>query len=144
MVSMVTLSLFYSDRDFVQLPRLHLSDGGANVFDSESDVGPCCPEQNDDGQPSAEGVLLVSHALVGGDQDFVALLFSPVDQISVGKAVPPLLRCRIDGVSAEVPSEGRGRSVIKEYLQGWSRSRALSGNRPRVEGRLLPSIHPPA
>ena len=84
------------------------------------------------------------HALVGGDQDFVTLLFSPVYQVSVGKAVPPFLRCRIDRVPVEVSPEGGGRSMIKQYLQGCSRARALSGNLPRVEARLLPSIHPPA
>ena len=88
------------------------------------------------------------HALVGGDQDFVTLLFNPVYQVSVDKAVPPFLRCRIDRVSVEVSPAGGGggggRSMIKQYLQGCSRARALLGNRPRVEGRLLPSIHPPA
>ena len=47
-------------------------------------------QQHHDCYPAASEVLLVLHALVGGDQDFVTLLFNPVYQVSVDNGCPTL------------------------------------------------------
>ena len=52
-------------------------------------------QQNYHCEPSAYQVLLMPHALIGGYQNVVALMFSRIEQVSIGERFPSLFHCRI-------------------------------------------------
>ena len=99
-----------------------VSDGGANVFDSESDVGPCCPDSRTmmASLPVRGDSCWLSHALVGGDQELRSPPVSALAQIR-----SPLAQAQSHPFSAAVSTEcprkvpsrrGAGRSVIEQSI----------------------------
>ena len=79
-VSVVTLRLFHLlDRDFSQFTGAYFVKDSANLLYTRLDIGPCRGQQDDNRQSLIYEVLLVSHILVSGDEDFVSLLLGLLD-----------------------------------------------------------------
>ena len=72
-----------SDRDFSQFTGAYFVKDSANLFYPRLDIGPCRGQQDDNRQTPICEILLVSHILVSGDQDFVAFLLGLLNQVSI-------------------------------------------------------------
>ena len=103
-----------TDRDFPELPGVDLIEGRANLIGVQAHVWPCRGQQYHDRQPPSGEVLLVAHVLIGGDEDVIALVLGPSNQVSIAQLRPPSLRHGVDRVVAEMPPKRRGRALIEQ------------------------------
>ena len=69
-----------------------VDEGRTNLFYSQSYVGPCRGEQDQNHQLSAGKVLLVLHILIGGNEDFLPFLLGLLNQVSIIQVGPASLR----------------------------------------------------
>ena len=103
-----------TDRDFPELTGADLIEGRANLIGVQAHVRPCGGQQHHDRQPPAGEVLLVAHVLIGGDEDVIALVFSPGNQLSIAQFRPPSLPHGVDRMVAEMAPKRRGRALIEQ------------------------------
>ena len=116
LVSVVTLCLAsHRDVDFPQLTGLYPLKGVADGFRLPRYARPCGVHQDDYGHSPIGQVLLVSDALIGGDQDLVSRLPQP------GPARPRWTRCpshvlagHFDLVAEELAAQLPGRPLIEQ------------------------------
>jgi hypothetical protein len=102
LVSVVTLCLA-SQRygNFPHFTGLHPLDGVADSLRSPRYAGPVSVHQDDHGYLPVGHILLVSDALVSGEQNFKTGFLGLAQQDAVGQGVPAAFSGRLDLVSEE-------------------------------------------
>ena len=101
-VSVVTTCGQFSDRDFANLALPDFFNSRANLVGSLLNSRPRRRHQHDDRQPSIGEVLLVTHVLVRGDDDFIAFFFGFFDEFPVFQQLPIPLRGPVHGMFRQV------------------------------------------
>ena len=97
-------------------PGLHPVDNGLNFFNTQLDTRPGSRTQDENPQLSSAKILLVPYVLVGRDQEFVAIQFRTVKQVSVRQIRPSSFIGGIDRMAGKMAAQGRRRALVKQNL----------------------------